>query len=345
MAVTMSMIMVLGSSMSIAACFLLCLYLFRSTKMKRVSYQIIFLISLCDMFAAIGTVFGLTDDGSPECWVQSIFTQIFPLASALWTLLIGVHVIFTIRSIPVKDEVFVGWRMCLFCFGLPVVVTMLPFSTSTYGCIEDEPCWCFVRDTKSSPDWAMTVWYIVSFYLWIWLCLLLNMSLLVYSLVSVQSISQDAYKEKIRDVLIKLLGYPVVVIVSWTCTTIYDMILVLNPDYYLLVNDAYYNLSFVLPCFQGFLATCVFLLTHINCRSFCSRAGADVYPVSRKVSGDDNDGSGDVEANSRRDLQSSFKEMSVIDPCKMESEQVQLRAQYSNIAEEKEMTVVASISQ
>lgn len=341
MAVTVSTLMIVGSSMSIGACFLLCLYLLYSSKLKRVSYQFIFLISLCDMFAAIGTVFGFTDDGSPECWVQSIFTQIFPLASALWTLLIGVHIILTIRSIPVKDEIFTGWKMCLLCFGLPIIVTVLPFSTSTYGCINDEPCWCFIRDTASSPHWAMTVWYIIAFYFWIWLCLLLNIWLLVYSLVSVQSISQDIYKEKIRDVLIKLLGYPLVVIVSWACATVFDMILVLNPDYYLLNDDLYFNLSFVLPCFQGFLATCVFLLTHIRCRSYHRHAESDIYPVSMNIPGDGYNGPIDVTIG--RDLQSSSKEMTAMDILKVEDGRPQRHHPHSNITEENDM-IVASIT-
>ena len=253
--------------------------------MRKVCYQIIFLISLCDMFAAIGTVFGFTTTGTPECWVQSMFTQIFPLASAFWTLLIGVHVIFIIRSIPIHAETFVGWKMFFLCFGIPVVVTLLPFSTSTYGCVDDEPCWCFVKDTKDSPDWAMTVWYVVSFYMWIWACLLLNVGLLVYSFVSVKTISHEVYKEKIQDLLVKLLGYPIVVIVCWTCPTIYDLILVLNPEYYIMTNDIYLNLSFILPCFQGLLATLVFVMTHISFHSYS--INEEVHPSSARSLEDD----------------------------------------------------------
>jgi hypothetical protein len=239
-----------------------------SSKLKKVCYQIIFLISLCDMFAAIGTVFGFTTTGTPECWVQSMFTQIFPLASAFWTLLIGVHVIFIIRSIPIHAETFVGWKMFFLCFGIPVVVTLLPFSTSTYGCVDDEPCWCFVKDTKDSPDWAMTVWYVVSFYMWIWACLLLNVGLLVYSFVSVKTISHEVYKEKIQDLLVKLLGYPLVVLMCWSCLTMRDLIRALDPKFYIVTNEIYLNLSFILPCFQGLLATIVFVITHTSFRNY-----------------------------------------------------------------------------
>ena len=248
-----------------------------SSKLKKVRYQIIFLISLCDMFAAIGTVFGFTTTGTPECWVQSMFTQIFPLASAFWTLLIGVHVIFIIRSIPIHAETFVGWKMFFLCFGIPVVVTLLPFSTSTYGCVDDEPCWCFVKDTKDSPDWAMTVWYVVSFYMWIWACLLLNVGLLVYSMISMRNFSRDEYRGKVLQLLFKLLGYPVVIIVCWTCTTMYDLILVVDYDHYTATDEVYLNLSVILPCFQGLLATIVFVMTHINFRNDISK---EVHPSS-----------------------------------------------------------------
>jgi hypothetical protein len=278
MSFSVSLAMTVVSSLSITACASLCVYLMWSAKLNKVRYQIIFLISLCDMFAAVGTVFGFTTSGSPQCWVQAIFTQIFPLASAFWTLLIGVYVVCIIRSISFQADAFVGWKIFLLCFGVPVVVTMLPFTTSTYGCLDDsEPCWCFIKDKKDSPDWATTVWYVASFYMWIWACLLLNVGLLVYSMISMRNFSNNAYKEKVLHLLFKLLGYPIVVIVCWICLTMMDVIRAINPHYHILTNEMYLNMSFTLPCFQGLLATIVFVITHNI------RIGKYDYMSSREV--------------------------------------------------------------
>jgi hypothetical protein len=261
--------MVVASSLSIVSSLALCIYLVRSSKLERVSYKIIFLVTLCDAFSATGTVFGLTKGGSFECWAQSMFTQIFPLASAWWMVLIGLHVMCTIRAIPIDPTKFFGKYAFLVCFGIPILVTLLPFTTSTYGCLEDEdPCWCFVKEVGSSPEWSVTVWYIVAFYMWIWLSLFFNVSLIIYSMMAVRYISHDVYKERIRDILIKLLGYPMVIIVCWACVTIYDLVLVLNPTSGLLLNDTFLIASYTLPCLQGFLTSCVFVLSHWNARKY-----------------------------------------------------------------------------
>jgi hypothetical protein len=53
--------------------------------------------------------------------------------------------------------------------------------------------------------------------------------------------------------------------------------LVVDHDHYTATDEVYLNLSVILPCFQGLLATIVFVMTHINFRNDISK---EVHPSS-----------------------------------------------------------------
>ena len=79
---------------------------------------------------------GLPNNGTVECYIQAFLTNAFPLATIFWTTTIAYMVfciIYKSRKIDVNSK-----EILLVTFALPVVLTLLPLSTETYGSPENE---------------------------------------------------------------------------------------------------------------------------------------------------------------------------------------------------------------
>lgn len=55
----------------------------------------------------------------------------------------------------------------LFCWGVPIVLTVLPFSTLSYG---DTGGWCWIKGTTT----AGSLWRFFQFYIWMWVAVIYN---------------------------------------------------------------------------------------------------------------------------------------------------------------------------
>jgi hypothetical protein len=109
----------------------------------------------------------------------------------------------------------------LICWGLPLVVTLLPLTTNTYGKMDDDSVWCFITNRSGSPSWGVLVWEIVTFYSWIWLLIASNVCLIFAALLQIHQI-KDMEASVIWQ-LRKLCLYPIVAIFCWTASTLTDI--------------------------------------------------------------------------------------------------------------------------
>jgi hypothetical protein len=50
--------------------------------------------------------------------------------------------------------------MHVFCWGFPIIVTLLPFISGNYGGSDDDGgSWCFVVDDDRSGEWDRTIYF------------------------------------------------------------------------------------------------------------------------------------------------------------------------------------------
>ena len=118
-----------------------------------------------------------------------------------------------------------SWIVHAVCWGVPLVVSLLPFTTNMYGKFDDDDSWCFITNTSTSPSWGALFWVLCSFYIWLWLAVIVNCVLIakvIRRLNTLNSVENDSVKFQIQ----KLFLYPFMAILCWAPTTVTDIIFV-----------------------------------------------------------------------------------------------------------------------
>jgi hypothetical protein len=134
------------------------------------------------------------------------------------------------------------------CWGLPVVVTLLPLINTTYG---SEDAWCWVVETSATPAWGMTFWKWFSFYAIVWGSIAVTFILFAVIQLHIQRNVMASTKSVVSRVFSKLRFYPWILIAAWLVPCINDL-------YQGEKSLALVVLANLLPCLQGFMTTVVF---------------------------------------------------------------------------------------
>ena len=139
-----------------------------------------------------------------------------------------VQVWLSVHQMPMEVN---PWIVHTVCWGVPLVVSLLPFTTNMYGKFDDDDSWCFITDTSTSPSWGALFWELCSFYVWLWLAVIINCALIVkviLRLKTLNSVENDLIKFQIQ----RLFLYPFVAIFCWMPTTIMDIIFITSRSGY-----------------------------------------------------------------------------------------------------------------
>ncbi len=259
----------LASSISLFCCILVMIVYSFSKKIRLKSYnKIIFYIALCDSLSSLGGLLGISKNGTFQCSIQTILTNIFPLAGIFWTTVISCILFTIIHKINVGNhEITFEWWVHLICWGIPTLVTLLPLSTEDYGTHDGEDGWCFLRPRDDSPPWTYNFWVFAAFFGWVYLALMIYIALILYiSLVMPRISTGQSTKAMIRRVLHKLIWYPIIILVSWSLITVYDIWVAFEPNDPALNDPIFIDLTFSLPLFSGFLTSLAFFLGSAEAR-------------------------------------------------------------------------------
>ena len=131
-------------SLAAAGCFLVILTYITFKDLRSLRYvELVTYVSLNDMIASIGLALGGSKTGSFVCTFQAIVTNLNYLSAIFWTTIIAyqlwlaVHYNHTIQ----QNQMLL---IHLICWGLPIILTLLPLSTNDYGNADDESTWCFI---------------------------------------------------------------------------------------------------------------------------------------------------------------------------------------------------------
>jgi hypothetical protein len=242
---TIRMAMIVVSIISaVASMSIVAAYLLLPTLRSRKYYEVLFYAAVSNFMTSIGSSLGIPRDQSAACWFQGLTTNIFTLASIFWTVIIAFMLKEVIDSATIFD--IKPWIHGL-CWGVPIVVSLLPLSQMRYGSTGKE--WCFIdRLHDDDPKWKVTLWAWLSFYIWVFISI--GVILLVYLKVLQKKFVRMTEKVLVEKMFNKLKYYPLVIIVCWLPSSIYDT----RPDYLRVIN----LISTILCCLHGFLFACVF---------------------------------------------------------------------------------------
>ncbi len=257
-----SLVMTIVSCMSIFGSFCV-IFVYIFSVQRKSSSKIIFYIAISDLLGGIGTSFGLSYPSSWQCIAQGLLGNIFPLSSCFWTAVIVFEVIRYLKRAQkdedcVHEDLFLdGWGKWGICWGIPIIVTVVPLSTGKFGCVNVDRCYCYYESYSDSPIWVFQFWYYASFYVWVWTGIVIYLLMYVYVYFTLAT-SMPAFTTHVRKRLIRLAAYPFVTLLCWGYTSILDVQYEFPPFY------GKYMLANALPCAQGVLTSIVFFLTHAN---------------------------------------------------------------------------------
>ena len=202
------------------------------------SFRLILYLSLSDLFFSTGMFFSTndTEQGSPLCPIQAVIISFFGTATVLWTVIIATHSYAQIkRASRAKDAESTGvlseLEALLLCFGLAAVLTVLPFSTDSYG---EKIEWCWVTPSRGRS--AAIVWQLVQFYIPLWTAFAINFYCsigfrreylaMVGQLVGVDEKERRKQVKKARH----MQWYPWVLFACWIAGTVNQLYNFSDPD-------------------------------------------------------------------------------------------------------------------
>jgi hypothetical protein len=145
------------------------------------------------------------------------------MTSMFWTTVIAIY-LYDMISRSARSSLFdknkpAYYWLHLIGWGLPLLLTFTPLVTETFGTLNGEDGWCFLKHREEYPNWTFTFWVIVSFFGWEYLCSFLYLVLMVYIMVSLSCTAKDLVSaerhSKILDNIKKLIWYPLIILFSW----------------------------------------------------------------------------------------------------------------------------------
>eukprot|EP01038_Epipyxis_sp_PR26KG_P015427 gene15427-20811_t len=221
--------------------------------------QLVFFASLNDLIAAIGIAQGSTRDNSPSCWFQGIATNFNFLSSIFWTTIISYQMWLVVRYgriITDKDMILIH----LLCWGLPLLVALLPLTTNTYGNPYGDSEWCFISNNSDSPPYGQLLWAILSFYGWLWLAIIISIFLLIK--VAIQLRMMAIIPKIISNSMSKLVFYPIISTICWTCATVTGIYFISTGDQHQgqAINVLSNEFAIILAVLQGFIFSITFFI-------------------------------------------------------------------------------------
>ena len=112
--------------------------------------EVVMYVTANDLIAGVGCCLGRASNGTFACYFQSFSTNYNYLSSIFWTVVITFQLFYIIQR---GKFITINWYTHAFCWGFPLIVTMLPLSTNTFGNPDDESDWCFFGNGPNSPSW------------------------------------------------------------------------------------------------------------------------------------------------------------------------------------------------
>jgi len=136
------------------------------------SLELLLYVHLSNALTSLGSAPGNPLDYSLSCWWMGIATNVFTISNCLWTMCVAfvINQMFY-QEVGTGSKIRIGWKHHLLCWGLPILVTVIPFGSASYGApgrtyIEnatdstiyssnnDGLGWCWIVDNFDSPAWG-----------------------------------------------------------------------------------------------------------------------------------------------------------------------------------------------
>ena len=135
--------------------------------LRKFAFKLVFFLACSDVANSLANMIGNPDEGTGACMFQALVDSFFALSSILWTTMIAYCLYSTvIQRRPVDETRRKEKKMYLFCWGFPMVVTLLPLTTSSYG---QTGGWCWIKGGEGNA--TGNAWRVLQLYLPLWVAM------------------------------------------------------------------------------------------------------------------------------------------------------------------------------
>ena len=201
----------------VGALFVIVVYFSMSHLRSLFAFRLIMYLSSSDLLFSAAMLLGPQAGGQPLCKVQAVVITLFGLATVLWTVTIALTMYVVVLSRDRNVEIHEA-KAVLVCYGLPLLVSVLPFLTGAYG---ESVEWCWLK-----TDHYASLWQICLFYGPLWIAFAINTfcyweirRYLGKVMDELVGITEEEREEK-RKVVSRLKWYPWVLLFCWLIGTV-----------------------------------------------------------------------------------------------------------------------------
>jgi len=223
-------------------------------RLRSFPFQLILMSSLSLLFGALSYL--LSYIVGTMCEVSAWLSTFSGLATALWVSSIA----FTINRVLNGEDGFLQdktkHKTCyIYCWGIPLLISTLPFSTRSYDTESEAWCWITLGTTEGKI-WAILSWYIP---VWVMLLYIIRVYWKAYKII--QSLRLDGEMTNPPNILLitqtSIMVYPPIFFLTASCSC-FDLVFTQLVSKQKFVWELLKVISWNLP---GFLIALVFGLT------------------------------------------------------------------------------------
>eukprot|EP00698_Gefionella_okellyi_P022818 TRINITY_DN7621_c0_g1_i1.p1 TRINITY_DN7621_c0_g1~~TRINITY_DN7621_c0_g1_i1.p1 ORF type:complete len:447 (-),score=46.38 TRINITY_DN7621_c0_g1_i1:112-1452(-) len=186
---------------------------------KRINFRLATMLAVSDIGQQICTFLGTPGDESPNlCLFQAIFLSYTTLCTIIWPLFIAITLFLIVVKHDAHVERLEKW-FHLFAWGVPVILTLLPFSTWPWG---PAGILCWITQNNGGQYWR-----IFQVYFWVWCVIIVDAALYIAIIYHIRQgtkvLAGDAAQRSARRrnaELIRLSMYPLIMTVSYFWATV-----------------------------------------------------------------------------------------------------------------------------
>ena len=194
----------------------------------------------------IVSAFGFPSNGSVLCWAQGLCQNYFALTSWFWTTILAYRVYCTVRYGMCK---LTKRQMHMIAWGIPLLFTLLPMTTTNYGASDTELQWCILVQRKPNPKWLIYFWSYVTYFGWLLICIAM---MIAWNVIIYYKFRNNSMKNIVLRTYDKVYLYPIAMSMCWSLNYWCD-------DMYGETNRTLNPLSMVFGITNGILAACIFM--------------------------------------------------------------------------------------
>lgn len=201
----------------IGALFIIVVYFSMKRLRGMFAFRLIMYLATSDLLFSAAMWLGPLDHEESMCMLQAVAISLFGLSTVLWTMAIALTMYLVVLSKCRNVEIHEG-LMVLICYGVPIVVSLLPFFSGSYGSSLE---WCGLQNNRNGA-----IWQVIIFYGPLWTAFAVNTycyweirQYLGQVLNELVGITDEERKEKLR-VVNRLKWYPWVLLVCWLGGTV-----------------------------------------------------------------------------------------------------------------------------